>query len=151
MRLLRRITACALAVFLAGPVLSATPGSEIIHDSEFLKLRTEHDREWATNWKGVFACRPLAGGLDSIPTDRVIDGIDQTALLLNGDGYSRRDYLHIYTGDILAASIKQQFKRTWIGDKPGLMSASYTDLYKDPREEQNGSVPLGMGRLRPYA
>lgn len=77
----------------------------------------------------------LAGGLDKIPTDRVIDGIDQTDLLLNGDGHSRRDYLHIYTGDIHAASIKQQFKRTWIGDKPGLMGDSYTDLYKDPREE----------------
>lgn len=76
----------------------------------------------------------LAGGLDKIPTDRVIDGIDQTSLLLNGDGYSRRDYLHIYTGDVLAASIKQQFKRTWIGDKPGLMGAGYTDLYKDPGE-----------------
>ncbi len=76
----------------------------------------------------------LAGGLDKIPTDRVIDGIDQTSLLLNGDGHSRRDYLHIYTGDLLAASIKQQFKRTWIGDKPGLTGASYTDLYKDPGE-----------------
>jgi len=83
----------------------------------------------------------LAGGLDKIPTDRVIDGIDQTSLLLNGDGYSRRDYLHIYTGDIHAASIKQQFKRTWIGDKPGLMGDSYTDLYKDPREEHLKMAP----------
>ena len=83
----------------------------------------------------------LAGGLDKIPTDRVIDGIDQTALLLNGDGHSRRDYLHVYTGNILAASIKQQFKRTWIGDKPGLMGSAYTDLYKDPREEHHKMAP----------
>jgi arylsulfatase len=83
----------------------------------------------------------LAGGLDKIPTDRVIDGVDQTALLLNGDGHSRRDYLHIYTGDILAASIKQQFKRTWIGDKPGLMGDSFTDLYKDPREQHLKMAP----------
>ncbi len=83
----------------------------------------------------------LAGGLEKIPRDRVIDGIDQTALLLKGDGHSRRDYLHIYTGNILAASIKQQFKRTWIGDKPGLMGASYTDLYKDPREEHLKMAP----------
>jgi arylsulfatase len=83
----------------------------------------------------------LAGGLEKIPHDRVIDGIDQTSLLLNGDGYSRRDYLHIYTGNILAASIKQQFKRTWIGDKPGLMGDSYTDLYKDPREEHLKMAP----------
>ena len=83
----------------------------------------------------------LADGLDKIPTDRVIDGIDQTALLLNGDGHSRRDYLHIYTGDILAASIKQQFKRTWVGDRPGLMGSAYTDLYKDPREEHHKMAP----------
>ena len=83
----------------------------------------------------------LAGGLDEIPTDRVIDGVDQTALLLNGDGRSRRDYYHIYTGDVLAASIKQQFKRTWIGDKPGLMGDSFTDLYKDPREQHLKMAP----------
>lgn len=77
----------------------------------------------------------LGEGLKYVPTDRVIDGIDQTALLLEGDGHSRRDYYHVYTGDILAASIKQQVKRTWVGDKPGLMGASFTDLYKDPREE----------------
>ena len=83
----------------------------------------------------------LADGLDKIPTDRVIDGIDQTALLLNGDGHSRRDYLHIYTGDILGASIKQQFKRTWVGDRPGLMGSAYTDLYKDPREAHHKMAP----------
>jgi hypothetical protein len=27
-----------------------------------------------------------------IPRDRVVDGINQTSLLLNGDGYGRRDY-----------------------------------------------------------
>ena len=83
----------------------------------------------------------LAGAMDGIPTDRVIDGVDQTALLLNGDGHSRRDYLHVYTGDILAASIKQQFKRTWVGDRPGLMGSVYTDLYKDPREEHHKMAP----------
>jgi arylsulfatase len=77
----------------------------------------------------------LGNALRHVPTDRVIDGIDQTALLLNGDGNSRRDYYHVYTGDILAASIKQQIKRVWVGDKPGLMGSSFTDLYKDPREE----------------
>jgi arylsulfatase len=83
----------------------------------------------------------LAGGLGEVPTDRVIDGIDQTALLLLGDGHSRRDYYHVYTGDILAASIKQQFKRVWVGDRPGLMGASFTDLYKDPREEHLKMAP----------
>ena len=35
----------------------------------------------------------LAGATRHIPTDRVIDGIDQTALLLSGDTHSRRDYV----------------------------------------------------------
>jgi arylsulfatase A-like enzyme len=83
----------------------------------------------------------LAGGLNKVPTDRVIDGVDQTALLLNGDGHSRRDFLHIYTGDVLAASIKQQFKRRWVGTRPGLMGKEFTDLYKDPREEHEKMAP----------
>ncbi len=71
-----------------------------------------------------------------IPTDRVIDGIDQTALLLNGDTKGRRDYVQIYTGPVLAATVKQQFKRHWVGDRPGLAGKGFYDLYRDPREEQ---------------
>ena len=33
-----------------------------------------------------------------IPRDRVIDGVDQTALFLKGDTHSRRDYVMIYQG-----------------------------------------------------
>jgi hypothetical protein len=46
----------------------------------------------------------LAGATKHIPTDRIIDGVDQTALLLKGDTFSRRDYVFIYTGDVLAAT-----------------------------------------------
>ena len=53
----------------------------------------------------------LAGATDKIPTDRIIDGVDQTSLLFNGDTHSRRDYVNIYTGDILAAQVKGRFKR----------------------------------------
>ena len=77
----------------------------------------------------------LGQGLKKIPTDRVIDGIDQTALLLNGDGHSRRDYYHVYTGNFLAASIKQQFKRVWVGAKRGLIGEEFTNVYTDPREK----------------
>ncbi|MEH6550536.1 MAG: sulfatase-like hydrolase/transferase [Pseudomonadales bacterium] len=83
----------------------------------------------------------LAGGLNKIPTDRVIDGIDQSSLLLNGDGYSRRDYLHIYTGDILAASMKQQIKRKWVGERPGLMGDDFTSVYLDTKEEHLKMAP----------
>ena len=78
----------------------------------------------------------LGGAKQHIPTDRVIDGIDQTAMLLNGDTRGRRDYVHIYTGPLLAATVKQQFKRHWVGDRPGLAGKGFFDLYRDPKEIQ---------------
>ena len=78
----------------------------------------------------------LGGAKQHIPTDRVIDGVDQTAMLLNGDTKGRRDYVHIYTGPLLAATVKQQFKRHWVGDRPGLAGKGFFDLYRDPKEEQ---------------
>jgi len=83
----------------------------------------------------------LGGATDYIPTDRIIDGIDQTSLFLNGDTYSRRDYVHIYTGDILAAQVKGRFKRHWVGELPGLSGASFYDLYNDPREVDGKMLP----------
>ncbi len=77
----------------------------------------------------------LGDAMDRIPTDRVIDGIDQTALLLNGDGHGRRDYVYIYQGPVLSAIVKQQYKRHFAGAAPGLAGKGFFDLYKDPREE----------------
>lgn len=79
----------------------------------------------------------LAGASEHVPTDRVIDGFDQTALLLNGDTHGRRDYVHIYTGPALGASIKGDLKRHWISGDPGDVSgvaAAYYDLLQDTRE-----------------
>jgi arylsulfatase len=91
----------------------------------------------------------LGGAMDNIPTDRVIDGIDQTALLLNGDTHSRRDYVHIYAGPVLAATVKQQFKRHWMSDRPGLVGSAFYDLYKDPREE-NGMMAEFLWAWEPF-
>lgn len=77
----------------------------------------------------------LGGAKDRIPTDRIIDGIDQTALFLKGDGHGRRDYVYIYQGPVLAAVVKQQYKRHFAGAAPGLAGKGFFDLYKDPREE----------------
>ena len=62
----------------------------------------------------------LGGATENTPTDRIIDGIDQTALFLKDDTFSRRDYVFIYTGNILAATVKGRYKRAWVGEKPGL-------------------------------
>ena len=84
----------------------------------------------------------LGGATKHIPTDRIIDGIDQTSLFLNGDSYSRRDYVFIYTGNQLAATVKGRFKRDWRNVTPGLSGAEFYDLYNNPREVQPKMLPL---------
>jgi len=84
----------------------------------------------------------LAEATKYIPTDRIIDGIDQTSLFLNGDGYSRRDYVFIYTGNQLAATVKGRFKRDWRNALPGLSGPEFYDLYNDPREVQGKLIPM---------
>ncbi len=80
----------------------------------------------------------LAGATKYIPTDRIIDGIDQTALLFNGDTNSHRDYVFIYVGPRLGATVKGNYKRHWIspdpvGEASGIPAAFYF-LPADPRE-----------------
>ncbi|HEY4311348.1 MAG TPA: sulfatase-like hydrolase/transferase [Pirellulales bacterium] len=84
----------------------------------------------------------LGGATENIPTDRIIDGVDQTALLLKGDTFSRRDYVYIYAGPTLAATVKGRYKRHWISDHPGLTGAPFYDLYTDPREMTGKLVPM---------
>ena len=66
---------------------------------------------------------------------QVVDGIDQTALLLNGDTHGRRDYVHLYEVDKLAATVKQNMKIHW--PRPGVnpAMAKIFNLYWDPRED----------------
>ena len=84
----------------------------------------------------------LGGAMDYIPRDRVIDGVDQASLFLNGDGYSRRDYAMIYVGPALAAGIKGRFKRDWKNATPGLSKNEFYDLYTDPRERTGEMIEM---------
>ncbi len=83
----------------------------------------------------------LGGATKYIPRDRIIDGVDQTAIFLEGDGQSRRDYVFIYTGDELAATVKGRYKRRWAGAQKGLSGPEFYDLYNDPREVQGQMLP----------
>jgi arylsulfatase len=81
----------------------------------------------------------LAGALEHVPTDRIIDGIDQTSLLVKGDTNGRRDHVFIYAGPRLGATVKGNFKRHWIspdpvGEASGIPAAFYF-LPPDPREK----------------
>jgi arylsulfatase len=78
----------------------------------------------------------IGGGTKHIPTDRVIDGIDQTALLINGETHGRRDYVYVYAGFNLASVVKQKLKMHLPPPGiPGAAAAVY-DLMRDPREER---------------
>jgi len=69
-----------------------------------------------------------------IPTDRIIDGVDQLPLFLMGEGKGRRDYIHVYDGPKLAATIKEQYKVQWPSPGAPAWSMKIFDLYRDPRE-----------------
>jgi hypothetical protein len=84
----------------------------------------------------------LARATEYVPTDRIIDGLDQTALFLKGDTFSRRDYVFIYTGSVLAATVKGRYKRVWVGEHPGLSGAAFYDLFADPREASGKMLPM---------
>ena len=76
----------------------------------------------------------VAEATQYIPTDRIIDGVDQTALLLEGEGNGRRDYIYIYEGPLLRSVVKQKFKMHL--PAPGMpgVGAPVFDLTRDPRE-----------------
>lgn len=75
-----------------------------------------------------------AQATQNIPTDRIVDGVDQMPLLLMGDGKGRRDYVHVYDGPKLAATIKEQYKAQWAAPGAAAWTTKIYDLYRDPRE-----------------
>ena len=94
----------------------------------------------------------LAGATQYIPTDRIIDGIDQTALLMKGDTNGRRDYNFIYQGPDLAATVKDQYKIHWVSKDPSQAKSGITavyDLYNDQREV-NPIVVGGFHMKEPF-
>ena len=94
----------------------------------------------------------LAGATKYIPTNRIIDGIDQTALLMTGDTHGRRDYNFIYQGPDLAATSKDQYKIHWTSKDPSQAKSGLTaiyDLYNDHREV-NPVVVGGFHMKEPF-
>jgi arylsulfatase A-like enzyme len=94
----------------------------------------------------------IAGATQNIPTDRIIDGIDQTQLLMAGDTNGRRDYNFIYQGPELAATVKDQYKIHWVSKDPSQAKSGLTavyDLYNDHREV-NPIVVGGFHMKEPF-
>jgi arylsulfatase A-like enzyme len=86
----------------------------------------------------------LGGATDKIPTDRIIDGIDQTALLLNGETHGRRDFVFLYNIDKLEAVVKEQYKLAIPGGNiDNAILADFYDLFRDPQERSPVSTEIG--------
>ena len=90
------------------------------------------DIVYAGDWYTTLAT--IAQADQHIPRDRVVDGVNQTSMLLNGDGYSRRDYHHVYEGPHLQATIKEQFKAHWPAPGSPGFALPVFDLYRDVKE-----------------
>jgi len=99
-----------------------------------------------TDWYTTFAS--IAGMKDNIPSDRVVDGVDQTALLMFGEDHGRRDYVFLYNKGELEAVRKDWIKIHLGGD---VLLTQY-NLMHDPAERYPGElryIPFvyGIGRM----
>jgi len=85
----------------------------------------------------------MSNATDKIPTDRLIDGVDQTALMLEGETHGRRDTVFIYSGNSLKAVVKEQYKMNVpkAGENP--IVAKFYDLHRDTREEWPVATEVG--------
>jgi arylsulfatase len=86
----------------------------------------------------------LAGGVEEIPDDRVIDGIDQSGLLLLGEGKGRRDFIFHYNRENLEAVRKDQIKLNLKPRDPSFHFYEVYNLYHDPAERFPNEIQNGL-------
>ena len=92
----------------------------------------------------------FAGGLEHLPTDRVIDGVDQSSMLLLGEGKGRRDTVFIYQSFNLAAVVKENYKLDMSSAGSNLVVAPFYDLLRDPGEKYPVVTPVGAWAASPF-
>lgn len=85
----------------------------------------------------------FAGATDKIPTDRIIDGVDQSALMLLGETHGRRDTVFIYSGNSMKAVVKEQYKLNVPAPGENPIGSKFYDLFRDTREEYPVSTEVG--------
>ena len=86
----------------------------------------------------------LADAEHLIPTDRVIDGVDQSGLLLLGEGSGRRDYVFHWNRESLEAVRKDQIKLNLKPRNPGFHFYEVYNLYHDPAERFPNEIQNGL-------
>ena len=93
----------------------------------------------------------FGGATDGIPRDRIIDGVDQTALMLEGETHGRRDHVLLYNNKTLEAVVKERFKLELPGPGKNPIFAKFYDLYRDTREEYSVSTEVGAWAGQEFA
>jgi len=97
-----------------------------------------HISDWYTTMVAV------GGALDKIPGDRVTDGVDQSALLLFGEGKGRRDHIFHYNTGKLEAIRKDQIKLNIVPRNPKFHFYEVYNIYHDPAEKFPNEIKNGM-------
>jgi arylsulfatase len=92
-----------------------------------------------TDWFTTVAS--IAGVKDKIPNDRVMDGVDQSSLLLLGEQKSRRDWNFHYNHSGLEAVRKDQIKFRL---KAEVEHHFFYNIYFDPAERFPNMVEIGL-------
>ena len=93
----------------------------------------------------------FAGATEHIPRDRLIDGVDQAAMMLFGETKGRRDYVFVYEGPTLKSIVKQQYKFHLPAPGSNPIGAPIFDLYKNPREDRpDDAIAYGVGFGVPF-
>jgi arylsulfatase len=90
----------------------------------------------------------LAGATDRIPSDRITDGVDQTPLLLDGEGNSRRKFMAHYSGGVLGAIRYDDFKIHIKAAHGGLPGMDFYNIRRDPGEKY-GKLYGGLFAVQP--
>ena len=90
----------------------------------------------------------LAGATDKIPSDRITDGVDQTALFLLGEDHGRRNMMFHYSGGTLGAIRYEDFKVHLKGQKGGLPDMDFYNVKRDPGEKF-GAMYQGLFAVTP--
>ena len=103
--------------------------------------QTPLDLVQITDWFTTFA--RIVGALNAVPTDRIIDGVDQSGLLLLGEGKSRRDYVFHYNRTDLEAVRKDQVKMNLKPRNPAFHFYEMYNIYHDPAERFPNEIQNG--------
>ena len=86
----------------------------------------------------------FAGATDQIPTDRLVDGVDQSASILFGDeSKGRRDHVIIYSIKTPKAIVKDKLRLNLPGPGESAILASFFDIYRDTHEKYPVSTEVG--------